>query len=706
MPAFNNLVCLSTTYPATIRTARIGRFIDDKMLKIMKFCTHHDIFPCQKITDEICEKRFPETQAKKIAQEINAYLCLVITLSGERAHSVTLDINTTEPFIELSKVCSPALAANLIAISPVTSIDNFSKYVLAAACSAIHRSPNNCVIPQRIITYINEHGPMFSQERFLDATADTLSFLDYASHCLGKADLALLPPRRRDSLLAALRMLFDANGRYQLLTPQPAGQENISVNTFGLKLHAFHEDLVALGHDVSHPREVMDKQAFKALMEKFELSFNTKALLAAYAINAHCPNADIIWEVDMCVLRDSGLACPAVFFHPDDGVLVHYGRSGADVLIAPETCEERATACCSCDDLYLTTDLIQRIGTDDLLCHECACNDDLRECEHCGHCGNREDAEESCLESESVCPLRGMREYGANSSGMFQYSTNVLAVLPKPHLLVKEGEETDNPRDTVFYGVELECVASCEIKEATALIYKHLPKFVICKYDGSLPSNGLEIVTLPATLAAHKEKWNRFFEEKVNRKLSSWTHSCCGMHVHISRKPLSALTVGKLIEFINSDKNLPFLTTIAGRPPNEYCTVNANRKMRASTGGQPIRTLIRLSEDHHNALTVSRRNNATTLELRMFKGNVAKRGFFKNLEFVDALVSYARFGSSLSSLATIEFLGYVNMSKGRWPYLSDWLQKHGYLPSMKKEIGSGHPKAVEWAEKVRQEETA
>ena len=52
-----------------------------------------------------------------------------------------------------------------------------------------------------------------------------------------------------------------------------------------------------------------------------------------------------------------------------------------------------------------------------------------------------------------------------------------------------------------------------------------------------------------------------------------------GMHVHISRKPLSQLTIGKMTEFLNRDDNKEFIHHIAGRINNSYARMDKSRSL-------------------------------------------------------------------------------------------------------------------------------
>jgi len=57
------------------------------------------------------------------------------------------------------------------------------------------------------------------------------------------------------------------------------------------------------------------------------------------------------------------------------------------------------------------------------------------------------------------------------------------------------------------------------------------------------------------------------------------------MHVHVSRKPLSMLTVGKLTEFMNRHENKEFITHIAGQLLSESVTVLYTQPRQIASSG-------------------------------------------------------------------------------------------------------------------------
>lgn len=197
---------------------------------------------------------------------------------------------------------------------------------------------------------------------------------------------------------------------------------------------------------------------------------------------------------------------------------------------------------------------------------------------------------------------------------------------------------------SLWLGVELEFeVESPEyLKECAIMTHRTLKDFVILKEDGSLEV-GFEICSRPALLEVHKKIWMPFFEHGLNHfqlfkcEKDEITGAKvlvenCGMHVHINRKPLSTLQIGKMIAFIHASKNCDFINRIAGREGNQY-----------SRFGAGDMTFRHAKQEYYRNLPKQRGMNLhhpTTVEIRIFKGTKDKNIFFKNLEFCDALVNF------------------------------------------------------------------
>lgn len=206
--------------------------------------------------------------------------------------------------------------------------------------------------------------------------------------------------------------------------------------------------------------------------------------------------------------------------------------------------------------------------------------------------------------------------------------------------------------DRTFYmGVELEVVRHKNAKIDVCLnVIKDLNKdfdvnlknysFAILKFDGSVPG-GFEIVSAPATLKAHHKMWDKFFNNSA-KDLRSFSNPNTGMHVHVSRatftdsgdivhgkRPQGHL--GRLINFYNKASNRGFIERMAGRNQSSYSNFHPKKVTAVFTGAS--------IGERYQAINLIPTN---TIEVRIFKGNVKKEGFMKNIEFVHASVEFTR----------------------------------------------------------------
>ncbi len=203
--------------------------------------------------------------------------------------------------------------------------------------------------------------------------------------------------------------------------------------------------------------------------------------------------------------------------------------------------------------------------------------------------------------------------------------------------------------------------------------------FALCKHDGSL-NNGFEIVSAPATISALKEGWTKFCEANYSDQLSSWHTSTCGMHIHVDRTSLTPLEIGKLLVFVNGKANARFMESIAGRDSRQWSV----KKFKG------IKDALQRS-DKYEALAT---HKPKTIEFRVFRGNIAKQGIMRNIEFVDALCNFVRTvgmdkdTDTVNRLSYTNFVSYMNTSenKGSYPYLFSWLVRKGYNKGRTKNI--------------------
>ena len=239
----------------------------------------------------------------------------------------------------------------------------------------------------------------------------------------------------------------------------------------------------------------------------------------------------------------------------------------------------------------------------------------------------------------------------------------------------------------LYLGIELE--TQFTRNDAVDLVAKALDGFALLKRDGSIGSNGFEIVTVPATLPAQREIWAPFFATKPESYLKSWSTGCCGLHIHVNRAALSHLSQGRLMKFVNDPENTEFMSHIAGRDlrTNGYCKVlnSSNRwavgkELRKDASGKTTVRDLTSGGDRYQAVNISSTNGGKTMEFRIFRGNVGYNGFHRSMEFVHALCEFACL-TSAPRLHYLDFIEYIGLTENysRFPELHRWLVKHNYL---------------------------
>ena len=284
---------------------------------------------------------------------------------------------------------------------------------------------------------------------------------------------------------------------------------------------------------------------------------------------------------------------------------------------------------------------------------------------HDGQIWNRDEVDiETCNQCsrESVTELMvdgACHHCLSDSFKIHNYSTKVEQMLKFKATRVRP--------NTVYLGCELEYETNNR-NRAQIGVGKLMHGHALMKSDGSI-RNGFEIVTCPATLDIHLQVFKSFFDNlpkdlKIEKNV--------GMHVHISRKPLSHMTVGKITEFLNRHDNKDFIHSIAGRIDNNYARMSSERTIT-------FPRKHRNGSDRYNALNL---NNQNTIEVRLFATPITYKDFAMRMQFVQALVDYcmpAQSNESLKKQTHYEaFVNWLSDKRRMFPELCNHLK--GYQP--------------------------
>ena len=249
-----------------------------------------------------------------------------------------------------------------------------------------------------------------------------------------------------------------------------------------------------------------------------------------------------------------------------------------------------------------------------------------------------------------------------NNNRLREYTFKVVEKLPYAQMPYEKDKNKN-----LYLGVELEVNKSnrCPRNIVKRLEEDILSGTAICKSDGSLGQNGLELNIVPMTLdyAKQTDYWFKF-EKNVKDYLYSYKDKKTGVHVHIPKHLLTKFQQGLLGVFLNYEPNFKYLCEIAGRDlanDTSYSRVVFGKKLKFYTKAITDRYEILNNCNEH------------TLEFRLFKGNISATTMYRYLEFVHGLTTYARSNSlSYSDLNYKKFILWVSKNRGDYPVLNQF----------------------------------
>ena len=170
--------------------------------------------------------------------------------------------------------------------------------------------------------------------------------------------------------------------------------------------------------------------------------------------------------------------------------------------------------------------------------------------------------------------------------------------------------------------------------------------------DGSIGDNGFEIVTQPAGLDVHREKFDLILNNlDIKRGMRSHEGGACGFHVHVGREFLTQGQIYRLQSFLNDVRNEALIRAVARRYSSGYCAFKPElAKFTAKNkhdGGR------------YEALNVQNRG---TVEFRIFRGSLRYESIMAALEFCNALLTFCTPGvSSLLDFTSVGFKRFIQL---------------------------------------------
>ena len=373
---------------------------------------------------------------------------------------------------------------------------------------------------------------------------------------------------------------------------------------------------------------------------------------------------------------------------------------------------ENFAECHRCGEFHRIEDMVhmEHWRGDRYYCEDCR-DEELFECERCGEwhyqddeyqvivneCGDIESWCQVCVEDYTwICEECGER-YSCNvdhdddyicpnCDGRTQDTSDINAwraprgvrnysYKPDPCLCCMP-EELLIP-NLIHYGFELEIdkAPSGTDHNDFANFINDESGYTYCKHDGSL-DNGLEIVSHPATLAYHmskKDVWERIFEQLVSEGYKSHDARTCGLHVHISLKPMeeqNPMAVNNMLFLMDHfwDKLVKF-----SRRTEEQLSHWARRYSRLHGDYEDWKRQAKDTRDRYYALNLQ---NKYTVEIRMFRGTLNLDTFIATLQFVDTLTKRC---VEITDLRKLQSMTWEELVQSDWPELNTYLKQRALI---------------------------
>lgn len=258
----------------------------------------------------------------------------------------------------------------------------------------------------------------------------------------------------------------------------------------------------------------------------------------------------------------------------------------------------------------------------------------------------------------------GLCEGCISGSVLFNYSYK-----PVPHFLFSE-TSMELPGTTMLYGIELEveCRKNSNLETLVKTILEFPQRIFYCKKDSSIDF-GFEIVSHPGSFKWWKE--NIRTVEKVlsirNNGFRSFDTTTCGIHIHMDKDLFTPSDLQKVHDFFRY--NPGFILMVSQRHKNKlerwagiYHPGDAKVYYKCINK--------RGNSERHVAINL---NPERTVEIRIFRGTLNTRSFYKNIEFCDALYLFIK-EVSMRECTLENFLKFVIFNKEKYNNLFEFLK--------------------------------
>lgn len=214
-------------------------------------------------------------------------------------------------------------------------------------------------------------------------------------------------------------------------------------------------------------------------------------------------------------------------------------------------------------------------------------------------------------------------------------------------------------KESPFYGVELEMEAKAINTYHDIIINTVIKDEQKCYFnrDGSI-DDGVELITMPCTLAYHKQGmgWGKILKSfSKSYKVNSGN---CGLHIHRSKDDLNIKDMCFIAKLMSN--NIKYFAQRVGRVSYKGIVEYAKAFTYRDSSYKDIIDNFNVDRLCTSRYRVVNFTNSKTIEFRLFGATLDKAQLFWDLQLVDLVVSFVKTCTIIQQVSLSNFKNFCN----------------------------------------------
>ena len=340
------------------------------------------------------------------------------------------------------------------------------------------------------------------------------------------------------------------------------------------------------------------------------------------------------YEDWFCTCEDCG-----EIIRQDDCYVIDRGMRFERVVC--DSCSENYYRCDDCEELFSSRS-VHADSNGTVICDDCYANHDWCTCDRCDAIIQMDDANWDDYEDRYLCDDCYSRARRNANFHDYYYKPN-----PEFKFRSSETHHEEFANAVLTFGVELEVDDGDDHLElANELAELNQPIYM--KHDGSLGSEGVEIVTHPCSLAFHQYelRWAEIVRVCKANDFKSHDAGTCGLHIHVGRKAMGQtyearrVTAGNLVILTEKlwGELVKFSRRTSGQLSDWACRPNIELDIELTDSEL---TDMALRTEYNGRYQACNLRNDATVEFRIFRGTLKRNTLIASIQLVSNLTKYA-----------------------------------------------------------------